>query len=258
MPSEQRVTPGREQGQGGREGQAAQAAQGGALPFHLLLAASALAILGTLHFVAYRVPTEASMGVVQKIFYFHVPAAYAMYLGATFCFVGSVGYLWKGTARWDALARAGAEVAVAMGMMVLISGPLWAAKAWGVYWTWDPRLTTSLLSVLIYVAYVVLRAFTGDGDAERKFAAALGVLGAANLPIIHYSVQKWGGNHPKVISKGGGGLQHPDMRLGLMLGFLAFTLLAITLVWLRARIALSAARLSELEQEALELGVDED
>jgi len=234
------------------------AGQGGSTGFHLLLLASAAALLGTLHFIFYKVPTEASMGIVQKIFYFHVPAAYGMYLGATFCFVGSAAYLARGTARWDALARAGADVAVAMGMMVLISGPLWAAKAWGVYWTWDPRLTTSLLSVLIYVAYVVLRAFTGDGDAERKFAAALGVLGAANLPIIHYSVQKWGGNHPKVITKGGGGLQHPDMKLGLTLGFLSFTLLALVLIWLRMRVAHSAARLSELEQEALELGVDED
>ncbi|AKT41991.1 cytochrome c biogenesis protein [Chondromyces crocatus] len=226
--------------------------------FLVLLGAAAIALVGTLHFVAYVVPTEASMGIVQKIFYFHVPSAYGMYLGATACFIGSAGYLARGTRGWDALARAGADVAVAMGLMVLISGPLWAAKAWGVYWTWDPRLTTSMLSVLVYVAYVLLRAFTGDGDAERKFAAALGVLGAANLPIIHYSVQKWGGNHPKVITSGGGGLQHPDMKLGLALGFLSFTLLAIVLVWLRTRINMTRSRLGELREEALELGIDED
>jgi heme exporter protein C len=226
--------------------------------FVVLLAAAAAAILGTIHFVAYVVPVEATMGVVQKIFYFHVPAAYAMYLGATACFIGSVGYLARGTKGWDALAKGGAEVAVAMGLMVLISGPLWAAKAWGVYWTWDPRLTTSMLSVLIYVAYVVLRAFAGDGESERKFAAALGVLGAANLPIIHYSVQKWGGNHPKVITGGGGGLQHPDMKLGLTLGFVSFTLLALVLLWTRMRVDLAAARLAQIEQDALELGIGED
>ena len=120
-----------------------------------------------------------------------------------------------------------------MGVVVLITGPLWAAKAWGVYWTWDPRLTTSMLSVLLYVAYVVLRLFAGEGDAERKFAAALGVLGAANLPIIHFSVQKWGGNHPKVITSGGGGLHDPNMSLGLGLGFLSFTLIAAVLLWWR-------------------------
>lgn len=228
------------------------------LAFQALLLAAAICIVGTIQFIAFRTPTEATMGIVQKIFYFHVPAAYSMYVGATACFIGSAGYLYDGRPAWDALARAGAEVAVAMGVIVLVTGPLWAAKAWGVYWTWDPRLTTSMLSVLLYVAYVVLRLFTGDGDAERKFAAALGVLGAANLPIIHFSVQKWGGNHPKVITSGGGGLQHPDMKIGLGLGFLAFTLLTIVLIWWRLRIDLASSRLAELEQEALELGIGED
>ena len=226
--------------------------------FEVLLALAAICTVGTIQFIAFETPTEATMGIVQKIFYFHVPAAYAMYVGAAACFVGSAGYLYDGRRGWDAFARAGAEVAVAMGLMVLVTGPLWAAKAWGVYWTWDPRLTTSMLSVLLYVAYVVLRLFTGDGDAERKFAAALGVLGAANLPIIHFSVQKWGGNHPKVITSGGGGLQHPDMKIGLLLGFVSFTLIAVVLLWWRMRIDLASSRLAELEQEALELGIGED
>jgi heme exporter protein C len=228
------------------------------LAFQILLAVTAICTVGTIHFVAYRTPIEATMGIVQKIFYFHVPAAYSMYVGAAACFVGSAGYLYDGRRGWDALARAGAEVAVAMGVIVLVTGPLWAAKAWGVYWTWDPRLTTSMLSVLLYVAYVVLRLFAGDGDAERKFAAALGVLAAANLPIIHFSVQKWGGNHPKVITNGGGGLQHPDMKLALAAGFVAFTLIAVVLLWWRTRILVSSTRLADLEQEALELGIGED
>lgn len=228
------------------------------IAFNLLLLTAAACILATLHFVAYVVPVEASMGVVQKIFYFHVPAAYSMYLGAAACFVGSAAYLAKGTPGWDAFAKAGAEVSVVMGFVVLITGPLWAAKAWGVYWTWDPRLTTSMLSVLIYVAYVVLRAFAGDGESERKFAAALGVLGAANLPIIHYSVQKWGGNHPKVITSGGGGLQDPSMKLALMMGFISFTLLSIAIIWARVRHLLASSRLSELEEEALALGIGEE
>ena len=226
--------------------------------FFGLVALAAVACVVTIHIVFFKAPTEATMGIVQKIFYFHVPAAVSMYIGATVCFVGSAGYLARGTRNWDALARSGAEVAVMMGMMVLVTGPLWAAKAWGVYWTWDPRLTTSLLSILIYVAYVVLRSFAGDGDAERKFAAALGVLGAANLPIIHYSVQKWGGNHPKVISSGGGGLQHPDMKLALNLGFVTFMLLSAVLIWVRYRLEVSKNRLQEIEEEALELGLGEE
>jgi heme exporter protein C len=226
--------------------------------FYCVAAATAVSLIVTLQVVFFRAPVEATMGVVQKIFYFHVPSAYAMYVGATFCFVGSVGYLARGTIRWDAFARAGADVAVLMGLMVMISGPLWARKAWGTFWTWDPRLTTSLLSLLIYVAYTVLRTFTGGGEAERRFAAALGILGAANLPIIHYSVQKWGGNHPKVITKGGGGLQHPDMKLALGLGFLTFTLLAIVLVWQRMRVHMATSRIDALEQEAVELGLVAD
>jgi heme exporter protein C len=228
------------------------------LPLVLTTVAAAALLLATIHVMAYRAPVEATMGIVQKILYFHAPSAYAMYLGAAACFVGSAGYLVRGSQGFDALARAGAEVAVVMGLMVLTSGPLWGAKAWGVYWTWDPRLTTSLLSVLVYVAYVVFRGFAGDGEAERKFGAALGVLGAANLPIIHFSVQKWGGNHPTVIGKGGGGLSHADMRLALLLGFLSFTLLAIALVWARARALVAEGKLAELEERALELGVEVD
>jgi heme exporter protein C len=135
---------------------------------------------------------------------------------------------------------------------VLVTGPLWAAKAWGRYWVWDPRLTTSMLSVLIYVAYVVLRAFAGDGLAEKKFAAALGVVGAANLPIIHYSVQKWSGQHPVVVGEGGGGLAK-DMYPAFFLGMIAFTLLAILLVWARSRVELANSRLRQLEEEAVAL-----
>src|SRR3954468_5577729 len=153
-----------------------------------------------------------------------------MYIGAAACFAGSAAYFVSATNGREALAKAGAETAVAFGLIVLVTGPLWAAKAWGRYWTWDPRLTTSLLSVLIYVAYVVLRSFAGDGEAEKKFAAALGVLGAANLPIIHYSVQKWSGQHPVVIGKGGGGLA-PAMYPALFVSLGAFTLLTALLLW---------------------------
>ncbi len=226
--------------------------------FALYTGVTTLVLLGTVHFVAFVIPTEATMGIVQKIFYFHVPSAYAMYLGAVACLVGSIGYLARGTQKWDSVARAGAEVAVIMGLMVMITGPLWAIKAWGVYWTWDPRLTTSLLSFLVYVAYVVLRSFTGGGDAEKKFAAALGILGAANLPIIHFSVRKWGGTHPQVVTGKGGGLSHPDMKTGLLYGILAFTLLTGLLIWLRVRQDRAQARLDEALDEASALGLVED
>jgi len=171
-----------------------------------------------------------------------------MYLCGLVCCVGSAVYLIRPSDVWNGWARGAAECAVFFGLVVLTSGPLWAKKAWGVYWTWDPRLTTLLLSVLVYAAVVVLRIFAGDGDAERRFASALGVLGTVNLPIIHLSVRKWGGNHPTVISRGGGGIS-PEMRTVLSLGFYAVTVLALLLLWIRARNALLSDRLRKLEDE---------
>lgn len=230
------------------------------LAFNVLLAVTTAVFFYLIYYIVIVTP-QAQMsagGLAQKIFYFHVPAAYAMYLSGVVCFIASAAYLVRATDRRNAWAKAGAEVAVVFGLMVMTSGPLWAKKAWGVYWTWDPRLTTSLLSVLIYVAIVVMRAFSGDGDAERKFAAALGVLGTVNLPIIHYSVRKWGGNHPTVITKGGGGLGDPRMYVALGLGFFAMTLLAALLLWSRARLALLGSRVSRLEERAISNGLMED
>jgi heme exporter protein C len=224
--------------------------------FYGLLALTTVVFFYLIWTVFTRVPLaqpEAG-GLAQKIFYFHVPSAYAMYLSGVVSCIASAAYLLTPTDRRDAWARAGAETAVIFGCMVLTSGPLWAKKAWGVYWTWDPRLTTTLLSLLLYAAVVVLRTFAGDGEAERKFAAALSVLGTFNLPIIHYSVKKWGGNHPIVIGGGGGGLSDERMKHALTVGFLAMTLMAALLIWMRARLALGRSRLGRLEERLAEAG----
>jgi len=225
-----------------------------------LLLATAIGFAYQLFFIFYKTPQaqEAAGGLAQKIFYFHVPAAYALYICGAVCFIASSAYLLRPTHTRNAWARSGAEGAVVFGLMVLTSGPLWAKKAWGVYWTWDPRLTTLLLAVLLYIAMVVLRRFTGDGGAERKFAAAFGVLGTSLLPVIHYSVQLWGGNHPTVMGKGGGGLGSSAMYHALFVGFGTMTLLAIVLLTLRARLALLDSRLRDAEELAAALGyIDE-
>lgn len=199
----------------------------------------------------------AAGGLAQKIFYFHAPAAYAMYLAGGVCFLGSAAYLVRPTPARDAWATAGAEVAVTFGFLVLTSGPLWAKKAWGVYWTWDPRLTSLLLTVLIYGALTLLRRFSGTGEAEKRFAAAFGILGTTLLPIVHYSVKLWRGNHPTVIGKGGGGLS-PVMLQALLIGFLTMSLLACLLLWLRKTIALQTTRLENAEELAGTLGLTGD
>jgi heme exporter protein C len=141
--------------------------------------------------------------------------------------------------------------------VVLITGPLWGRKAWGTYWTWDPRLTTTLLIGMIYVAYLLLRNLGATGEAERRFAAGLGLLGGALMPIIHYSVQLWRGQHPTVITKKGGGL-HPDMLVALLLGCAAMTALCALLVWARALAERDRQRVLTLELDAAELGLLEE
>jgi heme exporter protein C len=225
--------------------------------FDVLLASTAVIFAYLIYNIFFVTPTAqmSAGGLAQKIFYFHFPAIFCgMFLSALFCFLGSSAYLVKTTEGRNAFAQAGAECAVVFGFLMLISGSLWAKKAWGVYWTWDPQLTLALLTVLIYLAVVVLRAFAGDGYAERRFAAALGVLGTINLPIIHYSVKKWGGNHPVVMRGGGGGLKDPAMSHAVSVGFLAMALLCIVLVWLRTEQHLLRSRVSRLQTRAAEAG----
>lgn len=227
--------------------------------FWALLVATALTFAVEIAFVFLKVPAAQlpAGGLAQKIFYFHVPSAYAMYLCGAVGFMGSAAYLVNASDVRDAWAKAGVECAACFGGLVMVSGPLWAKKAWGVYWTFDPRLTSLLLTVLMYAAIVVLRNFGGNGEAERRFAAGFTILGTTMLPVIHYAVQLWGGNHPTVITKGGGGLHHPDMTRALLLGFVAMTLLSALLVWIRFRLALATARLAAVEEQAAAAGLGE-
>jgi heme exporter protein C len=206
------------------------------LPVHLYLIANA--------------PVELQMGIVQKIFYFHVPSAYAMYVGFTAAMIGSVGYLLKRDARYDAMAVAGAEVGLLFCAIVLVTGPLWARNAWGTFWTWDPRLTTTLLAAMIFSSFVALRSIGAAGEAEKRFASALGIVGFALLPVIHYSVQAWRGQHPMV-----GFNMHPDMLPPFLLGFLVFTLLSIVLIWTRGRAEMLRHRLAVLAEDAASEGL---
>lgn len=220
----------------------------------LLAGATFLLFGGALHQIFFVAPVEEQMGIVQKIFYFHVPSAYAMYVGFVTCAVASGVYFFKRSEAWDAVAVAAAEVGVMFTVMVLISGPLWARKAWGVYWAWDPRLTTTLLAGLIFVAYLALRSFGDAGEAEKRFSAGLAVLGVLDLPIIHYSVKRWRGQHPTVITNQGGGLDEA-MYPALWLSFAAFTALVAWLIWTRARVERTRQRVRALSLEAAQRGL---
>ena len=223
----------------------------------VLLGVCALLLPLALYAIFVVAPVEQQMGIVQKIFYFHMPSWNAMYIGFGTCAVCSGVYLAKNDDRYDAVAVAAAEVGMVFCLAGLITGPLWARKAWGVYWTWDPRLTSTLLEAMVFCAYLVLRAFGGIGEVEKRFAAGLAIIGILDIPVIKFSVQRWRGTHPTVVTGKGGGI-HPDMRPALFLGLALFIVLSVALIWVRARNERLRQRIIALELSAAEQGLLEE
>lgn len=204
-----------------------------ALP--VLAGLAGVAVIVALGLVFGYAPTERSMGIVQKIFYFHVPSAIAAYLGFLIACIGSCWYLVTGDVRGDVIGRAGAEAGVLFCLIVLTSGPLWARKAWGSFWTGEPRLMLTLVLFLIFCAYLVVRSFGGRTELTRRIGAVLAILGVADIPLVRVAVQRWRGNHPQVLRGEGGGITD-EMQVALMAGFVAVSLLFATLMWLRVRV----------------------
>jgi heme exporter protein C len=209
-------------------------------------------MLAALWLVFVVVPTEREMGIVQRIFYFHVSSAWVAFLGFFVVAGASAVYLWNGSRAADRLAEAAGEVGVLFCTLVLVTGPIWARPIWGVWWTWDPRLTMTVILWAIYASYLMLRAFGGEDDAVRRYAAVLGIVGVLDIPIIMVSVRLLRGIHPAVITRneGGSGLVDPWMRAGLAVSALALILLAAWLVQLRMRTAWLAEEVSALRREA--------
>jgi len=140
-------------------------------------------------------PFEASMGLVSKIFYFHVPSWFAMFTAVFICGIQSAMFLFKGKPTADRIAVSAAEVAVLFGLMGLVTGPLWGRKSWGIWWPWDARVTIALILELTFIAYLLVRKFGGPGS--EKLAAALAIFGMFNVPFLYMSVNIWRTIHPK-------------------------------------------------------------
>jgi heme exporter protein C len=186
-------------------------------------------------------PYEATMGLVQKIFYFHVPPAIAMFCTAFVCGIAGAVFLFRNDPRADRIAFAAAELTAIFGLIVLISGPLWARKAWGVWWQWDARLTSTLILWLIFLAYLLLRRYGGPGSA--KLAAGVALFGMANVPFVYWSVNVWRTIHPTtaVIPTLG-----PGMRGAFWWSAVAFLLLMVLMLAARTRLERQRERLDEL------------
>jgi len=181
-------------------------------------------------------PTEATMGSVQRIFYYHVPSAWTAFLLFLTNFGASIVYLVKRNQRADAVAVATAEVGVVFCTVVLLTGPIWAKPVWGIWWTWDARLTTTLILWLIYVSYLILRRYSTSGQTP-VMAAALAVFGFIDVPIVYLSIRYFRTQHPQPVIAGseGSGID-PVMLKALLLNWLAFMVMAAIVVALRYRL----------------------
>ena len=177
-------------------------------------------------------PTDAILGHVQRIFYIHVPIAWVAFLAFSVVFVSSILYLWKRTPFWDALAHSSAEIGLVFATLILVTGTIWMRPVWGVWWTWDPKLTTSVVLWLIYVAYLMLRGYAPTRSQGATYAAVLGIVGFVDVPIVYFAVDWWRSVHPEAVvgPLSESGSLDSSMRSVLMFSMLTFTLLFVFLL----------------------------
>jgi heme exporter protein C len=204
-----------------------------------LAALSGATIVIALTMVFVYAPREATMGDVQRIFYFHVSSAWVGFLAFFVTFLAGIGYLARRERRWDIVAVSSVEIGVTFITMAIITGSLWARPAWGTYWTWEPRLTISAVQLLIYVSYVMLRAAIESPERRARFAAVYGIVAFVTVPLSWFAIRWWRTIHPDVLTSGEGMALTSRMIQTLLFSVGAFTLLYVTL--LRQRIRLEQA-----------------
>jgi len=197
-------------------------------------------------------PDEAVMGAVQRIFYFHVPAAIVTFLSVFVLLAASIGYLWTRDHRWEHVSIAATEIGLLLCTIVLITGPIWAKPAWGVWWTWESKLTTTLILWLLLAGCLLIRSYAGSRDQGARLAAVLGVVAALDVPIIYKAVDWWRGNHPVVFGPGKKDALAPAMRQTFLVCLLVFFLLYALLLLLRTRLAQLEERSQTLSESLLE------
>ena len=211
-----------------------------------MLGAGFALIMVSLFLIFIQVPTEATMGAIQRIFYFHVPVAWVSFLAFFVVFLSSIMYLWKRNRKWDIIARSSAELGVIFATLVLITGSIWAKPIWGVWWTWDARLTTALVLWIIYVAYLIVRSYITEEERAARFAAVVGIIGFIDVPIVALAIVLWGTQHPSpVIFEGG---LEPIMLTALLVSLAAITTVYALLLMQRTSIRKGELEIKRLKQ----------
>jgi len=209
--------------------------------------AALIALVGAQAFGLLTSPPDRDMGNLQKIMYVHVPAAWSAFVCFFIVFAASVRYLWRGGERADLIAASAAETGAVLTALTLALGSIWGRPTWGVWWTWDARLTSTAVLLLIYVGYLALRAFTDDPERRARWSAAVGILGALNVPVVYMSVKWWRTLHqlqstPRTID--------PAYAWGLRLNGIAVLLVAVYFISVRYRIARLERAVEQAEERA--------
>lgn len=217
-----------------------------ASPLPLLLALSGGGAFAACQWLIFRyAPVEATLGLAQKIFYIHLPMSWWALISFFLLFLGSLASLCKHSEAADRLCVAAAEIGVLLSGLALVTGIIWARLSWGVWWTWDPRLSTTLIMWFVYAGYLVLRRLDMPPQRKRRVCAVVGIVAFLDVPLVFLSARLWRSIHPAVFASRGGGLE-PEMRLTILACVLCFGIFWAGLLWIRARQLALHARVDAL------------
>ena len=189
----------------------------------ILGAVAILLVIASAYAAFFIAPEERTMGLIQRIFYFHVSSAWAGFTAFFLCFLGNLLYVWKRNQKYDWLAVSGAEVGLAFTTVVLITGPIWAHPVWGIWWTWDARLTSTFVLWLLYVSYLLLRTLIDEPDRRALLSSLFGIFAFLDVPLVFGAIRWWRTQHPQPVIAGGegSGLEH---TMKLVFFFSAFAM----------------------------------
>ena len=217
-----------------------------------LLIASAVMMLVTLYMVFLWVPTEVNLGVSQRIFYFHVPLGWLGMISIIVVAVASIVHLITGSQWWDDLAYTTAEIGVVFASLILVTGVIWARGDLGWWWTWDAKLTTTLVLWFIYVGYLMVRAYAPKGSQSARFASVIALFGAIDAPIIYMATVWWSSAHPELnvgpVASDRDAIGSGKIYATLLVAVLAFTILYIHLLVERFHLRRAESALDRLHQ----------
>jgi len=202
-------------------------------------------------------PTEAVMGDVQRVFYFHVATAWVGMLGFVAAGVSGIAFLRTGNLKWDRVEVAAVEISLVFFFITIVLGSIWARPVWNTWWTWDPRLTTAAITELIYIAYFMLRQGIDDPDRRARFGAVYTLIGAVSVPVTFMAIRLFRTIHPVVVGSQsadaqGGFAMTGDMKVAFFFALFAFTVIFIDLFWNRIRLSSLAEKVEQLKLKVIQ------